>query len=88
MLHSSMDLPKNVEFDANGRYVDRLQNQDIDGYFALDLRLGWRPTKNWELAVVGQNLLDAYHPEYRGEVFSTVLSQVERSVYAKVTWLF
>src|SRR5205807_2443332 len=67
-LRSSMDLPHDLSLDCTVRYVDRLTdvglNYHIPAYVALDVRLGWRPTKNLELAIVGQNLGNAHHAEF------------------------
>ena len=41
-------------------------------------------TSDVELSVVGQNLVDANHPEFGG---TPGLVGVPRSVYAKVIWL-
>ena len=87
-LRSSFDLPHDVQFDAWVRYVDRLPTLDIPAYVSLDLRLAWRPRKNLELAIVGQNLLDDRHPEFRSSLITTVPTEIERSVYGKVTWRF
>jgi iron complex outermembrane receptor protein len=87
-LRSSMDLGRNVEFDATVRYVDALSNFGIAGYVTLDLRLGWRPTKNLEFSVGAQNLLDDRHPEFYPTTIATQRTEVERSFYGKVTWQF
>ena len=87
-LISSLELPQNVSLDLWGRYVDRLPGRSIDSYCTLDARLAWRPTKNLELSVVGQNLLDNAHPEFRGGIVPAPPTEVERSVYAKITWRF
>jgi len=79
LLMSSHDLPNKVEVDFIGRYVDELPAQRVPGYVTLDLRLAWRPTCCTEFAVVGQNLLDQYHPEYGGG------NQIKRGVYGMVT---
>src|SRR5262249_27851624 len=58
-LRSSMDLPENLEFDLNGRFIDMLtinngpKEGTVPGYFELDARLGWHLNKNLELSVVG-----------------------------------
>lgn len=85
-LRSSTDLPKDLEFDLWARFVDSLPAQDIDGYITLDARLGWHPTESFEIAVVGQNLLDNHHPEFRSELIETASTEVERSVYVKITF--
>jgi len=91
-LRSSMDLPANLELDAGLRWVGTLHNNNgatlgtVPSYFELDVRLGWRPTKNLELSIVGQNLLHDHHAEYGFP--SPAREEIERSVYGKVTWQF
>jgi iron complex outermembrane recepter protein len=87
-LRSEWDLPRNFEFDAALRYVDRLPALDIPSYVTLDLRLGWRPTRNLEIAIVGQNLVESKHAEFRTLNAPALVGQVQRSVYGKVTWRF
>ena len=87
-LRSLMDLPYHLQLDCTGRYVDRLANQHIPSYVSLDVRLGWRPLPNWELALVGQNLVDNRHPEFNPSVIQFQKTEVERAVYGKVTFRF
>ena len=60
----------------------------MPSYVALDLRLAWHPWERLELAVVGQNLLDNQHPEFKASFVTTNPTEIERAVYAKVTWRF
>ena len=83
-----MNFRMDVELDAWLKYVDSLPTQNVNSYITLDLRLGWRPTKKWELSVVGQNLLDNQHPEFKPEILDTSPTEVQRSVYGKITWKF
>lgn len=98
-LQSTWDLPANVEFDLIGRFVAELSgfnpggvpgfSDTVNNYFALDARVAWHPKDNLTLEIVGQNLLDNRHQEFGTNPF--VLSapvEIERSVYAKVTWAF
>jgi len=91
-LRSAMDLPQNIEFDAEGRWIDSLTiNQGptaatVPSYFELNLRLAWHPATNLEVSVTGQNLLHEYHVEY-GFPNSTQ-EAIQRSVYGKITWHF
>lgn len=87
LLQSLVNLPGRVEFDSVFRYVDNL-NQDgpsVPAYVSLDLRLGWHPGKNWEISLVGQNLLDRRHPEFGAPA---TRQEIPRSVYGKITWRF
>ncbi|MFO0773931.1 MAG: TonB-dependent receptor [Nitrospiraceae bacterium] len=85
-LRSMVSLPHGFEFDAWLRYVDHLPAIRIPSYTTLDLRLGWRPTRQLELSLVGQNLLDSHRPEYRENIISFVPTELQRGVYGKVTW--
>src|SRR6266850_437389 len=79
-LMSFVDLPGNFQLDGIFRYVDSLPAQNVSRYFNLDVRLGWHATKNVELALVGQNLLQGHHAEWSGG------TQIQRGVYTKATW--
>ena len=87
-FRSLLSLPYNIEIDSWLRYVDRLQSLSIPSYWELDLRLGWRPLRDLEIALVGQNLLDKHHPEMSSSFLQTQATEVQRSVYGKVTWGF
>jgi len=84
VIQSSLDLPKNLEFDQTCRYVSALPAQLVGGYATADVRLGWHPTDHFELSFVGQNLFQPHHAEFGGDPGPLV--RIKRSVYAKVTW--
>ncbi len=88
ILRSSIDLPKNVDWDVTARYVDELPNMDIDSYTEMDMRIGWKPLEQLELSIVGQNLLNSSHMEFQGTFFGIPNTEVERSVYVKVQFEF
>jgi iron complex outermembrane receptor protein len=91
-FRSSMDLPQNMEFDTGLRWVDTLTINNgptagtVPSYFELEARLAWHPTKDLEISIVGQNLLDDEHPEYGFP--SPTRVEIERSVYGKIAWHF
>ena len=87
-IRSLVSLPFHVEVDSWLRYVDRLQSLSIPSYWELDLRVGWRPMKNLEVSIVGQNLLDKHHPEMASSFLQTQATEVQRSIYGKITWGF
>ena len=63
-LRSSHDLPDGAQLDLMLRHVSALSLPEVPGYWALDMRYGWRPTPRVELAVAGRNLLSAGHGEF------------------------
>ena len=87
-LRLSADLPRDVELDLGARYSDELSLLDVEGYVTLDARVGWSPRPGLEVSLVGQNLLEKHHPEFKPLFSFTVPTEVERGVYGSVTWRF
>ncbi|MCH9696603.1 MAG: TonB-dependent receptor [Gammaproteobacteria bacterium] len=96
-LRSSIDLPYAVELDIWLRYVDSIADievfpspdlPEVDNYFAVDVRLGWKPHPDIELSVVGRNLNDPQHLEYLNETAGTFAVQIERRFYVQGKWTF
>ena len=84
-----MDIGRNLEWDTTFSFTDDVPEFDIDYYLEMDMRLAWRPTENLELSLVGLNVMDNRHPEARDiSNLSTVVTEVPRSVYGKVTLRF
>jgi len=94
-LRSAVNFGKNLDLNLCLRYVDvvsaingrRMSRFDIDGYFTFDVCLAWRPSDNVELSLAGHNLADGEYLEYVQDNF-TLPTQIERSVYGKLTWRF
>ncbi|MBN2292259.1 MAG: TonB-dependent receptor, partial [Pirellulales bacterium] len=85
-LQSFWDLGHNVDLNLWLRYVDNLPTLLVPAYLTMDLRLGWHPNKNLEIALVGQNLLDNHHPEWAYEGYGYTANEIRRTVYAQLTW--
>jgi iron complex outermembrane receptor protein len=90
-LQSSFDLPHHLELDVNPRSVDKIYNNAGNGvvgtvpsYTEMDVRLGWQPTGQLGLSIVGQNLLHDHHTEFG--VPDATREDIRRTVYGKVTW--
>ena len=64
-LQSTMSLPGNFEFDLMPRFVDALPSQGVGSYYAVDVRVGWRPIPALDISLLGRNL-NGRHPEYNG----------------------
>ena len=77
LLRSMIDLPAGLQFDLQGRYVDKRPAPHVPRYVTVDARLAWM-FRDWEVSVVGQNLWEEQHVEYG--------SQLPRSIYARLTW--
>ncbi len=88
-LRSAMNFPRHIQLDTIFRYVDSLPGFNVPSYITIDLRLAWQPSPNWEVSLVGQNLLEDGHREF-GDV-ATVrqsASEVPRGFYGKLTCRF
>lgn len=95
-LRSSLDLPADLELDLWGRYVHDLKRlgfgpdfQTFPAYFDLDVRLGWKPRKNLEFSVVGQNLISPRRYEFSHDTRVSIAgSAVQRGFYLQATLKF
>ena len=88
-FQSSWDLRRDIQFDMMLRYVDALTTLDVPSYVTMDFRLAWCPSKRFEAAWVGRNLLTPSHLEYvRNQGPESQQTEVERAMYGTVTWRF
>lgn len=85
-VQSSWDIGHDWEFDMTFRYVDKLKSPSVPAYLTMDMRLGWSPNKNFEVALVGRNLLDNHHPESGYEGYGDLPDEIRRTIYAQLTW--
>jgi iron complex outermembrane receptor protein len=87
-LSADADLGRHIEWGVGVRYVDRRPLQTVSSYTALQTRLAWKPTRNCELAIIGRDLLDPHHREFAPGLLSFRRIEVDRAVYAKLTFRF
>lgn len=87
-LRSFLDLPHNFQLDSALYYVDTLDNQRVQAYTRLDVRLGWSPRQNLDLSLTFQNVLDPRHPEFGSTAPLVTATEIERGLYGKITWRF
>jgi iron complex outermembrane receptor protein len=59
----------------------------VSSYLAMDARLAWRPWNDFEWAVVGRNLLDDRHAEFRDAFSGIIGTEVQSEVYTTLTWV-
>jgi iron complex outermembrane receptor protein len=85
MLRSSLNLPYQSELDATMRHVSALANPTVPAYTVVDVRLGWKPRRNLELSITGQNLFSGGHAEFTDPATRT---QLGRGVFFKVVSRF
>jgi iron complex outermembrane receptor protein len=87
-LRSRLQLFRNLSWDSNAYFVSSLPAQSVSSYTRLDEQLTWRPAQQWEVSLVGQNLLADHHLEFNDYLQSLDSTQIKRSAYAKITWHF
>ena len=89
-IWSAVDFGNKLQFDAALRYTGDIEVNgiDIDSYVEADLRLGWEAKPGLELSLIGQNLLGNQHAEFLPDFINTRPTEVERSIYGRVTWNF
>lgn len=83
MLRSSFDIDQHKELDITLRRVGKLRLPEVPAYTSLDMRFGWRLTRELELSLIGQNLLDRSHPEFGA---AANRSEFERSLFVRLLW--
>lgn len=96
-LRSSIELARNWRTNLWLRYTDEIIARDsanllagqvpLDDYFLFDANLSWTPTENLEIMLVGQNLFSSSQLQYISELI-TPATEIERSVFLKLTYLF
>ncbi len=87
-LRSFLSLPRNFELDTALYYVDILPNQGVPSYVRVDARLGWHPVDSVELSLVLQDAFQEQHLEFGNRSGSVKPTEIERSVYGKITLRF
>ncbi|MCW8930385.1 MAG: TonB-dependent receptor [Gammaproteobacteria bacterium] len=92
-LRSNFELNDAIEINLWLKYTDSFESRitsnemKIDDYTTLDIRLAWQVTKNMNLSLVGQNLLESEHIEYI-ESGSVKPTEIERGAYLKLLWKY
>ncbi len=87
-VRSSWDLLSNLQLDVMPRYVGVLSALNVPAYVELDARVAWRPWKNTEVSLTGQNLIHRRHLEFQPALVFTEATQPERGGYLMITVRF
>jgi len=81
----SSTCPGSFEFDPTYRYVSALPAQGVESYSTMDVHLGWRCARQFELSFVGNNLFQPQHAEFGGDSGGAARDQ-EKHLRGKITW--
>ncbi|MDQ2776428.1 MAG: TonB-dependent receptor [Acidobacteriota bacterium] len=86
-LRSYLYLTSAISFDTSYYYVGGLPARQISAYNRVDARLAWKLKHNFQLSLVGQNLLQPRHMEF-GDDDQVVGTDAERNIFARLAWSF
>ncbi len=95
-IRTFIDFTENWQSNLWLRYVDHFTGRNtvdtksaiaIPSQFYFDANLVYKPKKNMEIMLAGQNLLKSSQLQYVSELI-TPPTEIQRVIYAKVTWSF
>lgn len=87
-FRSHYDFSERLQLNLWLRYVSNISLYDIQDYVTMDGKLTYKPFKNVELFVVGQNLFSQNHREFVSDFIPSIATQIPRGVYAGAQWRF
>jgi iron complex outermembrane recepter protein len=85
-LRTSLDLLQRMELDFRWRSIGALPHPHVPGYSEAAARIGWRATQNFDVALIGEDLLHAQHPEFNP--VAAGFEEFQRSVRVALTARF
>jgi iron complex outermembrane receptor protein len=85
-LRSTLSIGPHWDWDVSARNVDRLEPFSTSGYTELGTRIAWRPAAEWEIGLIGSNLLHDSHSEAISELGDLAPTAIERSISLQVRW--
>ena len=85
-LRTALDLPRRMEVDFRWRTVGTLPHPHVPGYSEAAARIGWRATQHLDVALIGEDLLHAQHPEFNP--VAAGFEEFQRSVRVALTARF
>lgn len=80
------DPARNWSIDAALRHFDELPGPELPGYTGLDARIAWRPREEWEIDLIGRELLDPQHGELSKNFIGSQVRETSRSVFLRATY--
>ena len=91
-LRTGYAISPTLQWDAWLRHSSALYTYSfeagrrIEPRWALDMRLGWKVSRDLELSIVGQNLLERRQLEAISEPMPSIINEIERGVYLRADW--
>ncbi|HNP27235.1 MAG TPA: TonB-dependent receptor [Nitrosomonas sp.] len=87
-LRSNYDISHKLQLNLWLRYTSKIAFYDIPDYVTMDAKLAFKPAKNVELFLVGQNLLSESHREFVSEINTSATALIPRGIYVGAQWRF
>lgn len=87
-LRSNYDISDRLQLNLWLRYTSAIGFYNIPGYVTMDTKLAFKPVKDVELFLVGQNLFSEYHREFVSDTIPWVPAAIARGIYAGARWQF
>ncbi|MBK7365654.1 MAG: TonB-dependent receptor [Nitrosomonas sp.] len=87
-VRSNYDISDRLQFNLWLRYTSAIGFYSIPGFVTMDTKLVFKPVKNVELFLVGQNLFSEYHKEFASDNVPSIPALIPRGVYVGAQWRF
>lgn len=87
-LRSHYDLSEKLQFNLWLRYVSNISFYNIPDYITMDAKVIFKPNKNTELFIVGQNLFQEKHREFSSDFIPSLATYIPQGIYAGAQWRF
>lgn len=87
-LFSKYDFCRALSWNLWVRKTGEISKKDIGGYTTVDSTLSWKANDKFNLSLVGQNVFDKKHQEFRPILTVTIPREFGRKVYLQAEWNF
>ena len=95
-LQASHQFNRKLEWSSFLRYTDNitvtspglLNGYQIPSYISLNMRLNYKVSEQFNISIVGKDLLESSHQEFINDTYAIPVSDIDRSVYLKLDWSF
>ncbi|HNP27303.1 MAG TPA: TonB-dependent receptor, partial [Nitrosomonas sp.] len=87
-LRSNYDISEKLQINLWLRYTSKLAFYDIPDHVTMDAKLAFKPVKNVELFLVGQNLFSEHHREFVSDIIPSMPARIPRGIYVGAQWRF
>lgn len=83
-IRSHYDFSEQLQLNLWLRYVSALTFFNIPSYVTMDAKLSWKPVRNTELFIVGQNLFSKNHRESQSDFIPSIPALIPRGIYVGI----